>query len=628
MAGPWYIVVGGSEVDIDATYGTKTQGAFGFGMPPLRHNVLEQALLPGSLFQGIKVQPRVLQLQITCWARTLAAYHSMRKSLLAAVKPNVGGTLSPVEIRYSGSVAGTKVACFGYYDGGLEGQRDEGGPPPERLTVRFICYDPFWYATSATTVTLDGNRTVSNANYLVRRNSGVWANVSSAFNGYVWKLARSTTGLIYIGGNFSDVGSANGDRIVTWNPSTLALGALSTGLGTAACRAIRATADGGVYVGGDFTSIGSASGNRIVKWTGAAWSALGSGVDNGQVEAIAVGLDGTVYAGGTFTNFVDANGDYITKWNGSAWSSMGTGMNGVVYALAIGPDGTLYAGGSFATAGGVTCNGIARWDGSAWANLGSGVAVGSGEAIYELAVGPDGTLYVGGLFSAMNGVTCNNIAQWNGSTWSALGSGVNGAVYGISIDNAGLLYVSGGFSSASGLTTTDGAAIWNGTTWTHIGIDLPGALTAYAVLATPDSSDLYVGYSTSGTAYSSEQVTVNNTGSAPAYPTITIKRSGGTTARVDLLRNETTGQALYLNYSLLDGETLTITLTPGEKAVTSDFFGNVIGRALLPDSDFAEWCLQPGNNTVSLFVAESGSPTVTASCAFYAPHWSVDGVAA
>ena len=59
---------------------------------------------------------------------------------------------------------------------------------------------------------------------------------------------------------------------------------------------------------------------------------------------------------------------------------------------------------------------------------------------------------------------------------------------------------------------------------------------------------------------------------------------------------------------LLDGETLTITLTPGAKAITSDYFGNVIGRALLPNSDFAEWCLQPGANVVSLYVYEAGSP--------------------
>ena len=44
-----------------------------------------------------------------------------------------------------------------------------------------------------------------------------------------------------------------------------------------------------------------------------------------------------------------------------------------VYALAV--SGTnLYAGGDFTTAGGVSANYIAKWDGSAWSALGSGMS--------------------------------------------------------------------------------------------------------------------------------------------------------------------------------------------------------------------------------------------------------------
>ena len=45
----------------------------------------------------------------------------------------------------------------------------------------------------------------------------------------------------------------------------------------------------------------------------------------------------------------------------------------ILYALAV--SGTnLYAGGWFTTAGGVSANYIATWDGSAWSALGSGVS--------------------------------------------------------------------------------------------------------------------------------------------------------------------------------------------------------------------------------------------------------------
>src|SRR5205814_6630595 len=52
------------------------------------------------------------------------------------------------------------------------------------------------------------------------------------------------------------------------------------------------------------------------------------------------------------------------------------GMNGLVSALAV-SGGVLYAGGMFATAGGIEANCIARWNGSSWTALGSGMETGT-----------------------------------------------------------------------------------------------------------------------------------------------------------------------------------------------------------------------------------------------------------
>ena len=83
----------------------------------------------------------------------------------------------------------------------------------------------------------------------------------------------------------------------------------------------------------------------------------------------------------------------------------------------------LYAGGYFTTAGGVTANYIAKWNGSAWSALGSGMG---GDPVYALAV--SGTnLYAGGDFTTAGGVSANYIAKWDGSAWSALGSGMDDA---------------------------------------------------------------------------------------------------------------------------------------------------------------------------------------------------------
>jgi len=180
------------------------------------------------------------------------------------------------------------------------------------------------------------------------------------------------------------------------------------------------------------------------------WVSLGSGMD-GNVSALAViGTD--LYAGGYFTTAGGVTANGIAKWNSLSWSALGSGMShylsgqsGCVNALAV--SGTnLYAGGDFTTAGGVPANYVAKWDGSAWSALGSGVSGGFG-AVLALAVSQT-NLYATGYFTNAGGVPANHIAKWDGSAWSALGSGVNWTVCALAADGAEHLFVGGQFSLA------------------------------------------------------------------------------------------------------------------------------------------------------------------------------------
>jgi hypothetical protein len=89
----------------------------------------------------------------------------------------------------------------------------------------------------------------------------------------------------------------------------------------------------------------------------------------------------------------------------------------------------LYAGGHFTTAGGNAANYIAQWNGSSWSPLGSGLGMPYPYNPYVEALAASGnTLYAGGEFTTAGGHLAHYIAQWNGSRWSALGSGAGAGV--------------------------------------------------------------------------------------------------------------------------------------------------------------------------------------------------------
>ena len=316
---------------------------------------------------------------------------------------------------------------------------------------------------------------------------------------------------------------------------------------------------------------------------------------------------------GNFTTAGGGGAARVAMWNGSAWSALGAGFAAQVYALAIGLDNNLYAGGFG--------NDLAYWDGSSWTTIATAVS-----DINELYFNKTNILFVGGSFTSIGGVSANRIAYWNGSTFFPMGSGaLDNSIRAIREAENGLLYVGGQFTQIGGLSIADRVAVWNGTSWVHLPVDLPGSAIVLGIFA--DGDDIYFCFDSTGTATVSAITITANNGSRSIYPTLIVKRSGGTSATLEYLKNETTADTLWFNYALLDGETLTVDMTPSQRKVTSDFFGEV-PRAILRGSDFAEFNLLPGDNDISVYIAEAGTPTLTCYLQYRQRHWSVDGVAA
>ena len=252
-----------------------------------------------------------------------------------------------------------------------------------------------------------------------------------------------------------------------------------------------------LYVGGRFTAIGTVLANRIAQWDGSTWSALSSGLGGDDAGVYALAVSGSdLYAGGDFTSASGIPANHIARWDGSTWSALGGGLRaGIGYvrvsALAVfGSD--LYVGGNFRIAGDVAVNHIARWNGSTWSALGSGV----NGLVSALAVsGSD--LYAGGDFTSASGVPANHIACWNSSTWSPLSGGLNGRVRALAVSSSDL-YVGGDFTSAAG-APANRIAKWNGSIWETLGSGLgTGIGDEYVSALAVSGRDLYAsGYFTS-----------------------------------------------------------------------------------------------------------------------------------
>ncbi|MBL9117661.1 MAG: hypothetical protein JNJ83_21825 [Verrucomicrobiaceae bacterium] len=140
---------------------------------------------------------------------------------------------------------------------------------------------------------------------------------------------------------------------------------------------------------------------------------------------------------------------------------------GTVYSVAETAD-AYYVGGSFTQLAGVAAIGIARVDKTTGTVTPLGAGLTGGTLIVN-AVAVLGTdVYIGGTFTAVDGVIASRVAKWNGSAWSALGSGANGSVNAMAVLGSEL-FIGGTFSSVGGVGLTSRLAKWDGSTWLAVG---------------------------------------------------------------------------------------------------------------------------------------------------------------
>ena len=192
------------------------------------------------------------------------------------------------------------------------------------------------------------------------------------------------------------------------------------------------------------------------------------------------------------------------------YKNLNFGMSSGISKMAIGKSGYLYAAGGYTTinnsAGAVDplvpCKYISYYDGEKWNKMGTGE--GDNHA-HNSAIAPNGDVYVVGAFTSIGGVAANRIAKWNGTTWSALSTGLDDTAYGIKISSNGDVYVGGDFHTAGGIACWH-IARWDGLSWNPIGAYAGLNDLVRSIAISPNGEDIYVTgafndqYSLSGSA--------------------------------------------------------------------------------------------------------------------------------
>ena len=163
------------------------------------------------------------------------------------------------------------------------------------------------------------------------------------------------------------------------------------------------------------------------------------------------------------------------------------GAGATVHALlrlpdAFGAGPRIVAGGDFTTIDGAPIKHLAMWDGTTWHALGEGV----NGPVYALALHDDGAgpaLYVAGAFTSAGGTIATNIARWDGAQWSPLGAGVDADVYALCVHDEGdgqALFAGGAFTTAGGASAFR-VARWKNGAWSPLSIGMTGAVRALVV---------------------------------------------------------------------------------------------------------------------------------------------------
>ena len=627
--GNWKINVSGSFKDLADDYYFRVEQQEGAGMPPISNISTPQALLDGDVYNRTRTTVRTFTLTGTFVGGDIPDFHDRRRELISIISPHRSNASEPIELQYIGG--GCTLQASAYYDGGMElGQvqrRHEA-----QIPVQFKMFDPYVENSVSSSANLAVINETTLASLIQESSGGGWESIPTSPSTPIYDVKVFSDNRVHVVGNFGDFGGSSfgGDdkQVLTWDGSTL--GSLQDNGSALNGGNAYILAEGPNYVlaGGAFLECGSSlTACYIAKYQDGEWLGLASGLrgnypsasDNFPgVAAIIIDNLGNTIAGG---DFVQAGSDLETasglaRYTASAatWDDMGACPNARITDMYYDRgQNKLHVVGHFDEIAGLTENAsryaVMDMTTGAWTSNAS-----FNSPINAIAPTADGKLLFGGEFDAIGSMGASGLAIYDHISYSPVACGVNNDVHNIYVDSDGLAHIFGIFSK-TGNVSIPSYILYDGYSLVGADIDLGWPPEAMAELngtkVIGRVSDLLGGNAIGVT-------TVTNIGTAKAYPIITASGPG----QLIQVANLTTDITLYFdNFTLLDGEVITIDLRPNQKTVVSSFRGNTISF-LSQTSRIAEWSLIPGDNLVGVFI---NNTTASATLTFNPRYWSFDG---
>lgn len=247
-------------------------------------------------------------------------------------------------------------------------------------------------------------------------------------NGRVKAIVR-TGNYVYAGGNFANNNPSDERFILRYNLTASRWE--SVGSGTSSGAGTGGQVDALLELPNGDLIAATRNTAGLMRWDGSNWSTYAGGItgpgDSGEVDpeeasgavrVMKLHPDGRIFIAGSFNAAGGISANFVAAYNpaSNTWDNLNGGFgpdylqsNGTrfdadgVYDLEIDSKGRVYVGGDFRTNPDGTdsrFNHIAMWDDTgAWKPLGSGIGSTGSQIVNCLESGPDGELYVGGVFS-------------------------------------------------------------------------------------------------------------------------------------------------------------------------------------------------------------------------------------